>query len=101
MSSTPELPVSAGGDGGSADSSAHDTLIIMNTKWQGTGLAVVFLLLTAARGYTQAEAPSATDGPRVTLKGSMVCNGASIPDPKDADHVMVLFAIDGTREIRA
>jgi formylglycine-generating enzyme required for sulfatase activity len=31
----------------------------------------------------------------------MVCNGACIPDPKAQDHVMVLFAIDGTREIRA
>jgi formylglycine-generating enzyme required for sulfatase activity len=31
----------------------------------------------------------------------MVCNGACIPDPKDEDHVLVLFAVDGTPEIRA
>ena len=31
----------------------------------------------------------------------MVCNGACIPDPKADDHVMVVFAIDGTPEIRA
>jgi formylglycine-generating enzyme required for sulfatase activity len=37
----------------------------------------------------------------VTLKGSVVCNGACIPDPKAEDHVMVLFAIDGTQEVRA
>jgi formylglycine-generating enzyme required for sulfatase activity len=44
--------------------------------------------------------PSLAWGAEVTLQGSMVCNGACIPDPKTADHVMVLFAIDGTREIR-
>jgi hypothetical protein len=37
----------------------------------------------------------------VTLKGSLVCNGACVPTPKAEDHVMVLFAIDGTAEIRA
>jgi formylglycine-generating enzyme required for sulfatase activity len=31
----------------------------------------------------------------------MVCNGACIPDPKAEDHGMVVFAIDGTPEIRA
>src|SRR5215475_3291352 len=36
----------------------------------------------------------------VTLKGSMVCNGGCVPNPKTEDHVMVLFAIDGTAEIR-
>jgi formylglycine-generating enzyme required for sulfatase activity len=38
---------------------------------------------------------------QVTLKGSLVCNGACVPTPKAEDHVMVLFAIDGTAEIRA
>src|SRR6516165_5203157 len=37
----------------------------------------------------------------VTLKGSLVCNGACVPTPKAEDHVMVFFAIDGTAEIRA
>jgi formylglycine-generating enzyme required for sulfatase activity len=40
-------------------------------------------------------------GAEVTLKGSMVCNGACVPTPKAEDHVMVLFAIDGVDEIRA
>jgi formylglycine-generating enzyme required for sulfatase activity len=35
------------------------------------------------------------------LKGSLVCNGACVPTPKAEDHVMVLFAIDGTAAIRA
>jgi formylglycine-generating enzyme required for sulfatase activity len=37
----------------------------------------------------------------VALKGSLVCNGACVPNPKAEDHVMVLFAIDGAAEIRA
>jgi hypothetical protein len=37
----------------------------------------------------------------VTLKGSLVCNGACVTHPKAEDHVLALFAIDGTAEIRA
>lgn len=37
----------------------------------------------------------------VTLQGSVVCNGACIPDPKAEDHGLVVFAIDGTAEVRA
>jgi formylglycine-generating enzyme required for sulfatase activity len=37
----------------------------------------------------------------VTLQGSVVCNGACIPDPKKDDHGLVVFAIDGTAEVRA
>jgi formylglycine-generating enzyme required for sulfatase activity len=40
-------------------------------------------------------------GAEVTLKGSLICNGACIPAPKAADHGLVLFAIDGTEEVRA
>jgi formylglycine-generating enzyme required for sulfatase activity len=40
-------------------------------------------------------------GAEITLHGSMVCNGACIADPKTPDHVLVLFAIDGTPEARA
>ena len=52
-------------------------------------------MLVALAGYSHAE------GTEVTIKGSMVCNGACIADPKEKDHLMVVFAIDGTREIRA
>ena len=37
----------------------------------------------------------------VTLRGSVVCNGACVPDPKKEDHGLVIFAIDGTAEIRS
>jgi hypothetical protein len=36
-----------------------------------------------------------------TLHGSLVCNGACLPDPKPEDHVLMLFAIDGMPAIRA
>src|SRR5262249_36019944 len=40
-------------------------------------------------------------GDDVTLKGSVVCNGACVSDPKKEDHGLVVFAIDGTPEVRA
>ena len=67
----------------------------MNTQWRGTGLAVGFLMSVALSGYSHAEGQAPTQGARITLKGSMVCNGACIPDPKAEDHMMVVFAIDG------
>jgi hypothetical protein len=40
-------------------------------------------------------------GVEVNIQGSVVCNGACIPDPKKQDHGLVVFAIDGTAEVRA
>jgi formylglycine-generating enzyme required for sulfatase activity len=40
-------------------------------------------------------------GTEVTLRGSVVCNGACVPDPKKEDHGLVVFAIGGTAEVRA
>ncbi len=37
----------------------------------------------------------------VTLSGSLVCNGACVVKPGADDHTLVLYAIDGTAEIRA
>src|ERR1051326_395053 len=37
----------------------------------------------------------------VTLKGNVICNGACIPEPNKDDHVLAIFAIDGTEAIRA
>jgi formylglycine-generating enzyme required for sulfatase activity len=73
----------------------------MGVRRQGPGLAVRLLTLIALAASTRAEGQPPARGAEVTLKGSMVCNGACVPDPKAEDHVMVLFAIDGTREIRA
>src|SRR5882672_6074974 len=42
-----------------------------------------------------------TQDSEVTLQGSLICNGACIPDPKPADHGLAVFAIDGTAAIRA
>jgi hypothetical protein len=73
----------------------------MNIRWPGSRLVASWLTLASLAGYAHAEAASPAGGPEVTLKGSMMCNGAFIPDPKSGDHVLALFAIDGTREIRA
>ena len=51
-------------------------------------------------GSAQDMGPAAV-GSEVTIKGSMVCNGARIPEPKADDHVMVVYAIDGTDHITA
>jgi formylglycine-generating enzyme required for sulfatase activity len=68
---------------------------------RGWGLAVCFVSLVALAICAHAQSQSSTQGKEVTLQGSMVCNGACIPDPKVEDHLMVVFAIDGTPEIRA
>jgi formylglycine-generating enzyme required for sulfatase activity len=73
----------------------------MNKSRQGSAGAVTFFMAVALAGYVQAVRPSPAQGAEVTLRGSMVCNGACIPDPKTEDHLMVVFAIDGTPEIRA
>jgi formylglycine-generating enzyme required for sulfatase activity len=48
-----------------------------------------------------ADAESRAAGAEVTLQGSMVCNGACVPEPKTGAHDLVLFAIDGTEDVRA
>ncbi len=67
----------------------------MYTRWRGPALAVSALLLIVLTQHAPAR------GAEVTLRGSLVCNGACIPEPKASDHFMVLFAIDGTPEVRA
>jgi formylglycine-generating enzyme required for sulfatase activity len=37
----------------------------------------------------------------VILRGSLICNGACVSDPKTASHDLVLFAIDGTPDVKA
>ena len=64
-------------------------------------LRIACLMLLVVAGLDQTQSPACADDSMVTLKGSLVCNGACIPDPKAADHVMVLFAIDGSAEVRA
>jgi formylglycine-generating enzyme required for sulfatase activity len=73
----------------------------MNTPWRGSRRAVGWLILAALAGAAPTPGRSQARGAEVTLRGSMVCNGACIPHPRAGDHVMVLFAIDGTPAIRA
>src|SRR5262249_44065920 len=72
----------------------------MKTHCHGSRLALRFAILLVLAGSAHAKAQSPTPDAEVTLKGSMVCSGACIPDPKAEDHVMVVFASDGPREIR-
>jgi formylglycine-generating enzyme required for sulfatase activity len=58
-------------------------------------IAIGFALLTTTIGAFEAKADE------VTLKGSVVCHGATIPDPKKQDHGLVIFAVDGTPQIQA
>jgi formylglycine-generating enzyme required for sulfatase activity len=58
-----------------------------------------FAIALAAVALLIGRSPAADA--EVTLRGSVVCNGACIPDPKKDDHGLVIFAIDGTDEIRA
>jgi hypothetical protein len=57
------------------------------------------VITLAGCAFAFSERPDAAA--EVTLQGSVVCNGACVPDPKMADHVLVLLAIDGTAEVRA
>jgi formylglycine-generating enzyme required for sulfatase activity len=75
--------------------------LIMNIPWRGPGLPASIFIVVSLAGVAPAKERSGARVAAVTLKGSMVCNGACIPDPKPGDHEMVLFAIDGTPEVRA
>lgn len=73
----------------------------MRRSMREAGRAAGALLLLTLAGYARGAAESPAPGAEVTLKGSLICNGACIPDPKEGDHVPALFAIDGTPEIRS
>jgi hypothetical protein len=73
----------------------------MLMSWYRSALAASVLMLTVLTGPPRAANQPAARGAEVTLKGSLVCNGACVPNPKAEDHGMVLFAIDGTDAVRA
>jgi hypothetical protein len=73
----------------------------MIRPWYASALVAGVLMFTGLTSSTRAEDQGPPRRVEVTLKGSLVCNGACVPKPKQDDHVMVLFAIDGTAEIRA
>jgi hypothetical protein len=63
--------------------------------------AMWLLLLALCRPGQAQPSPVASTNSELTMQGSLFCNGACLPDPKPNDHVLVLYAIDGTPEIRA
>jgi hypothetical protein len=73
----------------------------MHASWGGAGLAVGFwtLVIPAFPAWAKGQTPARPA--EITLKGSLICNGACVPEPKAEDHVLVVFAIDGTPAIRA
>src|SRR5207253_5821 len=75
--------------------------VTMITRWRASALTAGVLMFTALAGHARAGEQPRVLGAEITLKGSLVCNGACIPAPKEEDHGMVLFAIDGTAEVRA
>src|SRR6476646_3341593 len=72
----------------------------MKTRCRNSGFVVGFLLLLITTTHLRTDDAKQVPAAEVTLKGSLVCNGACISDPKDEDHMMVLFAIDGIPEVR-
>jgi hypothetical protein len=66
-------------------------------RWTELAVGLVVLVAAAVPAHPQAPARQA----EVTLKGSLVCNGACVPDPRAGDHVLVIFAIDGTPAVCA
>jgi formylglycine-generating enzyme required for sulfatase activity len=73
----------------------------MHTHLHGLALGALLAVLAPLAENTDGEGQSRTQGMEVTLRGSLVCNGACIPDPKEGDHGLVLFALEGTPEIHA
>jgi formylglycine-generating enzyme required for sulfatase activity len=59
---------------------------------------IATIVLAAAVGLTSGDRALAGE---VTLRGSVICNGACVQDPKTAVHDLALFAIGGTPEIEA
>jgi formylglycine-generating enzyme required for sulfatase activity len=74
---------------------------IMRHSPQRRWLALRFYFAIALPIFPLLFSDSPARGNEVTLKGSVVCNGACVPDPKKDDHGLVIFAIDGTADVRA
>ena len=63
----------------------------MKSQRHDSKLAVGILLLLVALGSSvHAESPTAAQGAEVTLKGSMVCDGACVPDGYAGLYVALL-----------
>jgi formylglycine-generating enzyme required for sulfatase activity len=72
--------------------------LTMRMIWRGLGLAAGLLVWVAS---SLCGEPPQQGTSEVVIKGGMQCNGMCIPDPKPEDHVMVIFAVDGSPVIAA
>jgi hypothetical protein len=79
---------------------AFNGLRIMPAQSARTLLLALLTLAWPTQAQTTATAPT-TAPASITLQGSLLCFGACLPAPKPDDHRMVLYAIDGTPQIRA
>src|SRR5262245_23499786 len=73
----------------------------MPESWRSRAPAPAASVAMALSILVWAAAESRAPGAEVTLQGSLVCNGACVAEPKEAAHELVLFAIDGTEDVRA
>jgi formylglycine-generating enzyme required for sulfatase activity len=64
------------------------------------GVRLLAALILCSCDKLQADGAEQEPAAEVTLKGSLVCNGATVPDLKNEDHTMAIFAIDGTPAVR-
>ncbi len=66
----------------------------MSLKWRAVALVAGLFLSLGKSGYGQ-------EGPEVTIKGALQCNGTCVAEPKLEDHAWVIVAVDGSPEIAA
>jgi hypothetical protein len=67
-------------------------------------MVLVSGVITTARRARAESIPDtrpAAPADSVVLQGSLICNGACLVDPKADEHSLVLYALDGTPEVRA
>src|SRR5262245_53737085 len=73
----------------------------MSKFWRSRTPAFAASVSMALSTLLWAAAAPRAPGAEVTLRGSLVCNGACVPEPKETAHDLVLFAVDGTDDVRA
>ncbi|MGA2501340.1 MAG: hypothetical protein ABSH20_26675, partial [Tepidisphaeraceae bacterium] len=61
------------------------------------GVVLLTVLVLPRPGRAEPVTPS----PEITIQGSLLCDGACMPRPTPDEHMMVIYAIDGTPQIRA
>jgi formylglycine-generating enzyme required for sulfatase activity len=73
---------------------------VARTRAWTTLAVLVAAWVNCEYGLAAAGQPAAAPA-EVTLKGSLICNGACLPKPEPQDHALVLYVLDGTPAVRA